>query len=147
MTNPSAGNLEAVPITASKVPEAERHLFLPEFYPGLFMAAETLTYVVAKRYISGYCGAYWNFFKLSNGAYFMAPDEPEPVRVVVTDNYTDETMSAEAAGIVTTLYVLGQLMNARLKEGDIERYVDLWHKLRDYACQHNDCAAILKAID
>lgn len=147
MTSPSAGNLEAAPITACKVPEAERYLFLPEFYPGLYMAAESLTYLVAKRYISGYCGAYWNFFKLSNGAYFMAPDEPEPVRVVVTDNYTDETMSAEAAGIVTTLYVLCQLTAAQLKDGDRERYVDLWHKLRDYACQHHDREAILKAID
>ena len=135
------------PITASMVPESDRHHFLPEFYPGLFMAAETLTYAVAKRYISGYCGAYWNFFRLSNGGYFMAPDEPEPLRVVVTGNYTDETMSAEAAGIVTTLYVLDRLMNAQLKEKVRERYIDLWHKLRDYACQHSDCAAILKAID
>lgn len=138
---------EAQPIVASLVQDALRHQFLPAYYRGAFLAAETLTYGFANRFIAGYSGGYWDFFELSNGSFFMAPSGEELLRVVVTDNYTDVEMSPEAAGIVVTLYTLNYLMHARIRAADRDRFIELYYKLRDYAGEHKDGAAIMAAID
>lgn len=138
---------EATVITATIVAEADRLDFYPTFFGKYFMAAENLLYVHADRYVQGYQGGYWNFYTTTNGAFFSALDTTETLHVVVADNYTSEHMSAEAVGITLTLFVLGRLLAARIPEHESERFIDSYHKLRDFALGHAEAQAILTAID
>lgn len=138
---------EVQTIVAKLVPDDVRHQFLPKYYRSAFMWAESLTYEYASRFIAGYSGGYWEFFELSNGAFFMAPSGEDLLRLVVTDNYTDVEVSPEAAGIVVTLYTLNYLMHARVRAAEKERFIELYCKLLDYVLDHKDGAAIRKAID
>lgn len=147
MNDASAQVQENLSITATLVAESERYKFLPTYYRSMFMAAEQLTFGYAERFISGYSGAYWNFFTLSNGSFFMSPSEAGQLRVVIGENYTDELMSAEAAGIVVTLYVLSYLMSIRIRPTEKNSYIELYRKLLDYVYEHKECAGIMRAID
>lgn len=138
---------ENKPLIASTVAEDDRVGFLPQYYRRLFMAAESLTYVFADRFIQGYSGGHWNYFTVDNGAFFMAPSVSEQVHLVVAENYTSEHMSAEAAGVVITLYVLNYLTHARIPKADVERFIDFYYKLREYAADHAESPAIFTAID
>lgn len=61
-----------------------------------------------------YDGGEWDFYELSNGGYFMAPNSREHYRISVQGNYFDGLLSAEAAGMVATSFVLAQLANSNL---------------------------------
>lgn len=147
MSEVITNELEVQPIVAKLVSDDLRHQFLPAYYRGVFLWAESLTFDYANRFIAGYSGGYWEFFELSNGAFFMAPSGEDLLRVVVTDNYTDVEVSPEAAGIIVTLYTLNYLMHARVRAADRDRFIELYYKLLDYARDHKDGAAIRMAID
>nr|BCU00337.1 antirestriction protein [uncultured bacterium] len=132
---------------ATLVANDDRIEFYPEHFGKYFMAAENLLYVHASRYVQGYQGGYWNFYTTTNGAFFAALDTSETLHVVIADNYTSEHMSAEAVGITLMLFVLGRLLAARIPEHESERFIDSYHKLRDFALGHAEAQAILTAID
>ncbi|MCY1456465.1 Antirestriction protein KlcA [compost metagenome] len=94
-----------------------------------------------------YQGGYWNFYTLSNGGFFAALDTDKEQHVVIADNYCSERMSAEAAGVTLMLFVLGRLLAARIPENESDRFIDLYHKLREFALEHAEAQAILTAID
>ena len=52
-------------------------------------------------------------------------------------------LSADAAGIVASLFAVGQLAN---QTGD-DHVIELYHLLRDYAFEHQEAGNILRAID
>lgn len=138
---------EITPPISTVVPDDARSEFYPSHFGKYFMAAENLLYVHASRFVQGYQGGYWNFYTTTNGAFFAALDTTETLHVVIADNYTSEHMSAEAVGITLTLFVLGRLLNARIPEHESERFIDSYHKLREYALGHAEAQAILTAID
>lgn len=134
-------------ITASLVAEAYRLDYLPTYFGKYYIAGENLLYRQADLFVEGYCGGYWDFYTLSNGGFFAALNTDKQLRVVITENYFSELMSAEAAGITLTLYVLGRLSSARIPESESDRFVDLYHKLRDFALSHAESHLIMTAID
>jgi hypothetical protein len=89
-----------------------------------------------------YSGGYWTFHDLSNGGCFMAPRGPS-LRIVAPNGF-DETMEAESAGIVATLYALSVLS---FKYPAVEVFATRFHQLRDFALDHAKAGAILEAID
>ena len=44
-------------------------------------------------------------------------------------------------------FVCGRLMAARIPGNEADRFIDLYHKLREYALGHAEAQAILTAID
>lgn len=138
---------EATVITAAIVAEADRLDFYPTFFGKYFMAGENLLYVHADRFVQNYNGGYWNFYTLSNGGFFSALDTTKEQHLVIPGNGSSERMSAEAAGVTLMLFVLGRLLAARIPENESDRFIDLYHKLRDFALEHAEAQAILNAID
>jgi hypothetical protein len=84
----------------------------------------------------------WTFHDLSNGGCFMAPRGPS--LGIVAPNGFDETMDAESAGIVATLYALSALS---FKYPAVDVFATRFHQLRDFALEHAKAGAILEAID
>src|SRR5690606_10669927 len=96
-----------------------------------------------RQLCAAYNGGYWEYYAVSNGAYFMAPGRSEPMRLQWAMNWSDETISPMAAGVVATLFGICQILESFPDDGLAERY----HLLRDYAYELPECAAIMRLID
>lgn len=131
-------------ITATLVPDANRLEFLPAMFgTRLMMRGEALVYGWMRRLCKDYQGGYFNFYTPSNGGGYLALAQVQPVQIDVDSNGFSGEMSADAAGIVATLFALCQLSNETEQEGIVE----LYHALRDFAGEHKEAALIFGAID
>ncbi len=128
-------------ITRRLVPESQRLRFFPRIFGSKFLYGERLIYAWARGLCPDYNGGYWHFYTLDNGGFYVAPDTDQRMRVVVDGNGFDGTMSADAAGIVITLFTLGRLAE------HFESGTDHFHALRDYAREHREFPSIFSAID
>ncbi len=142
----SAGEEKGGAITAQLVPEGRRLAVLPRVFGATVMRAvraEHLVYDWMGRLCANYGGGYWHFYELSNGGFYMAPRSDERFRVCVEGNGFEGELSADAAGIVAVLFALCQLAF----DSTDDRYVELYHQLRDFAVSHPEAGAIFRAID
>ena len=131
-------------ITATLVPDAERLDFLPALFgTRLMMRAERLVYDWMGALSPDYDGGFWNFYTLSNGGGYLAPQRTEPMRIAVEGNGFSGSMTADAAGIVATLFALCELA-AEVQQDTV---VTLHHELRDFAMTHKEAVLIFGAID
>jgi len=130
-------------ITATEITEAERLNFLPTHFGADMLAFENAICDFAQALCGDYRGGLWVFFELSNGGVYIAPRSPRELPVTVAENGFDRTLSADAAGIVLSIFALNVLA-IRTRRA---KYVFLLDMLKDYASQHRERAAIYSAID
>lgn len=131
-------------VTATLVADGDRLSFLPRYFGECLMLRGEATVYRFMDYLSqDYCGGFWNFYTLSNGGFYMSPDYDKPMRVFVDGNGFDGNMSADAAGIVASLFALGHLA----AEIQNDRIIELYYLLREFACDHKEGGLILRAID
>ena len=105
---------------------------------------EPTIFAFADRLSEDYTGGYWNFYALSNGGFFMAP-ESDALFTVYADNGFQGKMSAEAFGITACLYAYS---NLSFGDGELaEECAKQFHLLREYMLDHPEAGAILSAID
>ena len=92
-----------------------------------------------------YNGAYWEFYSLSNGGFYMAPSSDKHY-LVNCDNGFEGKLTADAIGITACLYAYSHLSfsnNAAFAELCANHY----HWLRAYMLEHAEARSILGAID
>lgn len=128
-------------ITAKMVAEEDRIDFFPKHCGRAFLMFESHVYNWMRRLCPDYDGVFWQFYELSNGGFYMAPETAMPVRIVCEGNYFNEEMSADAAGIVVTLFTLSHMAERVLSLAD--RYYDLM----EYIDCHPEAGKIYAAID
>lgn len=133
-------------ITATKVPDSKRLSTLPKLFGRQCVHIESAIFDMASNLIEGYRGGYWEFFTLDNGGFYMAPSHTELVRVQVEGNGHDDTMTADAAGIVCCLMAYSN-ESFRASGACQETLADQFHLLRDFAAEHPQASAIFSAID
>ncbi|EBM5962823.1 TPA: antirestriction protein [Salmonella enterica subsp. enterica serovar 16:l,v:-] len=155
-------NKAIITVTARKITDIEeRLLFMPKYFGQFWHIAESHTYGWMRKlspkneseYLSNsldkieahYDGGEWDFYELSNGGYFIAPNSREHYRISVSGNYFDGLLSADTAGMVATAFMLGQLCHSDLPIA--ERCIAYHHKLFDYACCHEEYNQFRAAID
>ncbi len=131
-------------ITASRVADAARLLFLPTYFGRDMMKVETAIFRHMSELCESYHGGFWHFYELSNGGAFMAPASDAPLAIGVYGNHYSGTMSAEAAGITATLFALSHLT---FNYPDADVLIERFHQLRDFAADHAESSAIFAAID
>jgi hypothetical protein len=135
-------------VTASLVAEAQRFDFLPTYFgPRLMMRGEALVYAWLRRLCDRYSGAYWHYYSLSDAGFYMAPDLAERLEIEVDGNGFRVELSADAAGIVSTLFALGQLAAEIAGTDAADALIDRYYFLRSFAAGHPEAAAIYRAID
>ncbi|WP_025153981.1 antirestriction protein [Morganella morganii] len=91
-----------------------------------------------------YHGAFREFSMLTNGGAFIWPDMPETTLYLFNPhNGNNAELSPEAAGIAVCL------MTFSIWSFNTESpvLVEYFYQLRDYALQHEECAAIFRLID
>ena len=109
------------------------------------VSIEPAIYSIAGNIAAEYDGAYWDFYSLSNGGFYMAPSLTKLYQVSCINGY-EGTLSADALGITACLYAYSHLSfssNAVFAEMCANHY----HWLRAYMLDHDEAAAILAAID
>lgn len=130
--------IEAVRVTGDEVP------FLPTVVGNRHaLHFEFRTYQRMGWLVDAYHGGQWNFYRLGNGGFYMAPDNSERMRLSVESNGFIGEMTSDAAGIVASLFALNDLAN----ETELDLHIERYHQLRDFALDHAEAALILGAID
>jgi hypothetical protein len=123
--------------------DEERFTFLPALFGHRHMIqGEALVFNWMQKLSRDYDGGLWKFYKLSNGGFYMSPDAEKRFHISSPNGFEKE-MSADAAGIIATLYALCHMAN--MTELDI--HIEAYHNLRYFAIQHQDSADILRIID
>lgn len=121
----------------------ERSSFLPNMVGEYYSAFEKTVYWYASQFCNEYNGGFWEFIKLDNNSFYIRPTGVESYQMVVSSNYFKGSLTADATGIVVSLYALCLLANKTHNENLINRY----HSLREYALSHPEAKEILGAID
>jgi len=106
---------------------------------------EPAIFAIAGNIAPKYSGAYWAFYQLSNGGFYMAPDVEKQYTVSSINGY-EGSLSADALGITACLYAYSHLSfssNQALAEVCARHY----HYLREFMLEHAETGSILKAID
>jgi hypothetical protein len=116
---------------------------LPRYFGQFMIRAEATIYFQLSQLSVDYQGGYWEFYQLSNGGFYMAPSDPERLRLYVAGNDFDGELSADAAGIVACLFGFNRLC----WETRDKHFVELEDYLKDYAKTHPEAEFIFRAID
>lgn len=138
------------PIVATRVAEADRLRFLPTYFgPSMLrmLRGEALVFGWMGRLCAAYHGGFWHFYTLSNGGFYMAPEHDGRLRIEVDGNGFAGELSADAAGIVATLFALNQLCAELAGTADADVMIDRYHHLAAFASEHAEAATIYRAID
>ena len=136
-------NLDSV--SSHCVPDADRLTFTAELFGINFpMRLEPAVFDMAGRLAPEYNGGYWQFYGLSNGGFYMAP-QSDTVFEVSCENSFEGQLSADALGIAACLYVYSHLSFGQ--GAFAETCARQYHWLRDFMLGHAEVSAILGAID
>jgi hypothetical protein len=127
-------------ITVQLVSEAA----LPKHFGRYVIAVEAMVQLFTSKLVPEYRSGRWQYYELSNGGFYMAPDI-QPSRVYVESNGFEGQMSAEAIGIIVCLFSfsLGVFRFLDDPEEIFARHHD-W--LRDFARLHSESALIFAAL-
>ena len=137
---------EVQTVTAEVVPAKERIDALPSFFPQCYLEFELMAFDVARTISETYerSSGYWEFYRLSNGGFFMAPKCDGEFQVVIPfGNGFQGSMSAEAFGVTVTLYAYCFIAE-KFPEANMG---DHYSRLYEYMSDHKDAALIWQAID
>lgn len=132
--------IEMEQITSTVVSDEDRDTFIFKALGAAFINFENQVFITAESYTE-YRGGYWNFYRLSNGGIYMAPDSERTWRFRNPNNWSDEVMSSEALGIACCLYAFSYLSFHYPQAGD------QYHLLYAFALEHPEANAIFAAID
>ncbi len=144
---PMNNETQETPVTAALVDDENRLDFLPTYFGvRLMLRGEALAYGWMRRLADAYKGGFWNYYELSNGGFYMAP-ELGRLRLEVPGNGYSGEMSADAAGIVATLFVLCQMANEVDGTDTADALIDRYYYLREFAAAHPEAGEIYRAID
>ncbi|HIH4881163.1 TPA: antirestriction protein [Citrobacter braakii] len=129
------------------VPDEQRAAFWPQQFGSIpqWITLEPHIFGWMDRFCRDYSGGIWNFFTLSNGGAFMAPENENDEKWTLFNsmNGNGAEMSAEAAGIAGCLIAYSH----HACRTECDAMTEHYYRLRDYALLHPDCHAIMRIID
>lgn len=131
------------------LPDEQRIGFWPQHFGSIpqWMTLEPHIFAWMDLFCADYCGGIWQFYTLSNGGAFIAPepdgDGVEKWTLFNPMNGNDVEMSAEAAGIAACLMAYSH----HAMRTECDAMTEHYYRLRDYALNHAECSAIMHIID
>ena len=130
---------------ATLVPEARRM----EFFPGLFgrnlmlVGERAVFQVMSWLSPQDYNGGMWDFHEREGQPLFLSPATVKRFRITCETNGYHGEVSAEAAGLIATLFALSHLSFQHESDHLAEAYLRLYA----FAGDHPEAGEIFKAID
>lgn len=126
-----------------------RLIFHTLLFRNYYEYANSASLKFMKRFCDSYEAGYWSYFKVGRNSGFMCPDTDEIYHFDMP-NYFSGNVSAEAAGIIVTIFVLQACFNAawELEDKDLcDHYREAMDTLKDYAATTDESQSIFRAID
>lgn len=142
-TSDERGTNAAMPILATLVNDEARLNCLPRFFGNRCVMVENAVFTMMGIMCADYHGAFWQFFELSNGGFYMVPKTDNRFHMTCDGNGFEGDVSADAAGIIACLMAFSHL-SFQLED---DRIIDAFHRLRDFASDHSEAGLIFSAID
>ncbi len=136
-------------IFATVVADELRLCFWPMHFGNVpqWILLEPRTFAWMERFCEDYSGGIWNFYSLSNGGAFMAPEasgnHDEKWTLFNSMNGNCAGISPEAAGIAVCLIEYSH----HACRTECDAMTEHYYRLRDYALTHPECHAIMRIID
>ncbi len=132
-------------ITCTTVPESARMNHVDSIFGVRYVTVfEPTVFNMAGMLSAEYDGAYWQFYTLSNGGFFMAP-RGEDIYDVSCENGFEGKLSSSGIGLAACLYTYSHLSFGA------DAFADLcttqYHLVREYMFQHLEAQSIARAID
>lgn len=129
----------------------ERHIIsddarldaLPNRFGRLGIILEMKIYDWMEFLTADYRGGMWNFYRLSNGGFYMAPKTDQTFHMVYSANSFEGALSADASGIAVCLFAMSNLAFDYPDSVLSERF----HQLREFALDHPEVSMIFRLID
>lgn len=90
-----------------------------------------------------YRGGLWQFYTLSNGGAFIAPDTESQWSLFNPNNGNSASLSSEATGIAVCLL---EYSHHACRTGNVQM-AEHYYRLRDYALAHTECHTIMHITD
>lgn len=132
---------------ATVMPDGMRISFWPQRFGTIpqWITLEPRIFAWMNRVCADYSGGIWQFYTLSNGGAFIAPDADRNETWSLFNNLNGNgvEMSAEAAGIAVCLIEYSH----HACRTECDAMTAHYYRLRDYALQHPEAHAILRIID
>ncbi|QAZ64035.1 hypothetical protein C3B80_16810 [Enterobacter cloacae] len=132
---------------ATVMPDGMRISFWPQHFGTIpqWITLEPRIFAWMNRVCADYSGGIWQFYTLSNGGAYMAPDADRNETWSLFNNLNGNgvEMSAEAAGIAVCLIEYSH----HACRTECDAMTAHYYRLRDYALQHPEAHAILRIID
>lgn len=127
------------------VPEARRMAFLPAlFSPSLMLVGETTAYQFMSWLApDDYTGGLWHFHERDGRPLFLSPVFDKRFHISCETNGYRGDVSAEAAGIIATLFALSHLSFRH----EVDELSEAYMRLYDFAADHPEAREIFQAID
>ncbi|PRD43046.1 antirestriction protein [Phyllobacterium phragmitis] len=133
------------PQIATLVPEDRREMFLPTLFGlPLLIVAENAVYTFMERLSPrDYGGGFWNFYERDGKPLFLAPTSRPRFRIESDITEYRGEVSAEAAGIIATLFTFSHL--SFRYESDL--LAEGYDRLHACLAGHPEASEIFQAID
>lgn len=130
-------------ITAALVTrDFDRMRCLPGIAGSQAIKLEFAIYDLLRRISRDYNGGYWDYYTLSNGGFYMAPQTDQRFRLRC-DNHFEGEVCAMAAGLIACSMAYSLLS---FQDGG-ERYAKQFYLLGDFIAQRGDAGVIHAALD
>jgi len=137
---------ESTAITKETVPNKERSEITNTLFGNDFpLKIEPTIYNICSNQALGYNGGYWEFYQLSNGGFYMAPNDQKTYQMSCP-NYFQGELSADALGVMACLVAFSHLSFSKdLKMA--KTCAQHFYLLREYVEYHPEAIALYGAID
>ncbi|PXK81728.1 antirestriction protein [Klebsiella variicola] len=134
-------------LTATLLQDEQRISFWPGHFGSIpqWIILEPTVFAWMDRFCTDYHGGIWQFYTLSNGGAFMAPEaESDKLWSLFNPlNGNGGELSAGAAGIAVCLMTYSH----HAIRTECDAMTEHYYRLRDYALSHAECSAIMHIID
>lgn len=136
---------DITPLAAAIVPDERRAGFLPTLFGrSLLIIGENAVYGLMERLSPlDYRGGFWDFYEQDGKPLFLAPRSKSRFRITGEITGFQGKVSAEAAGIIATLFAFSHLYFQHQSEHLSEGY----GRLYAYSADHPEASEIFQAID
>ena len=133
------------PLAASIVPDDRRAEFLPTLFGrSLVIIGENAVYGLMERLSPlDYRGGFWDFYEQDGQPLYLVPTSKPRYRISCETNGYEGDVSADAAGIIATLFTFSHLSFKYQSDLLAEGY----DRLYAYAADHDEASEIFQAID
>lgn len=133
------------PITKRRVATNQRASFTGALFGIRFIYVESFVFDTARSLSGAYKGGSWEFYALSNGGFYMAPECPEAFPVAALNGYEGE-LSADAFGVAVCMSAFS-LLSFNPDERFSETCASHYYRLRDFMLEHDEAARLLAVLD